>query len=111
MWKFGQTCHILDLQAGIYTPMDMAVDFLEVEVGNFIMEQNDQIVEMYDLNVVGAVKLGSLHPDIQSACNGFRLVRSVLASSNRTYSSISRFDLQTLKPLPPANGCCSQQVS
>ena len=91
--------------------MDMAVNFLEVEDGNFVMEQNDQIVEIYDLNAVGTVELESLHPDIQAACNGLRLEKSVLASSNQTYSSMSRFKLETLKPLAPATSCCSQQVS
>ena len=73
--KFGARCHILDLPSDVF-PIDIGVNFLETESGNFILNQDDQIISTNTLIVDGTIELGTLHPDIQKLCEASEVVRS-----------------------------------
>ena len=108
MWKFGSRCHILDLPSDVF-PVDIGLNFLETESGNFVLEQEDQLISTNTLQVVGPVELGSLHPDIQELCTGYEVVRSRMVTTNISYEEVSRFQLLPGKKYP-LTSCCSLQV-
>ena len=110
MWKFGSRCHILDLPSDVF-PVDIGLNFLETESGNFVLEQEDQLISTNTLQVVGPVELGSLHPDIQELCTGYEVVRSRMVTANISYEEVSRFQLLPGKEAGAVmTSCCSLQV-
>jgi hypothetical protein len=111
--KFGARCHILDLPSDVF-PIDIGVNFLETESGNFILNQDDQIISTNTLVVDGTIELGTLHPDIQKLCEASEVVRSRMVPANQTYMEVSTFKLISGKEIAPSGlmmtSCCSQQV-
>ena len=111
--KFGARCHILDLPSDVF-PIDIGVNFLETESGNFILDAEDQQISTRTLIVEASIELGALHPDIQKLCTGFEVVRSVMVPANQTYQEVSTFSLTPGKEIAPSgammSSCCSQQV-
>eukprot|EP00092_Neocalanus_flemingeri_P009998 GFUD01010778.1.p1 GENE.GFUD01010778.1~~GFUD01010778.1.p1 ORF type:complete len:1132 (+),score=216.75 GFUD01010778.1:194-3397(+) len=111
--QFGKRCHILDLPSHVF-PMDIGVNFLETESGNFILNQEDQIISTNTLIVTGAVDLQTLHPDIQKLCQGFQVVKSEMVPANQSYADVSTFKLSPVRDITPVGmqmtSCCTKQV-
>ena len=111
MVKFGSRCHILDLPSDVH-PLEIGLNFLEIESGNFVLEQEDQVISISSLQIVGSIELGSLHPDIQSHCTGFEVVRSIMLPAKTTYQEMSKYQLIPKKNVETARtSCCSLEVS
>ena len=110
MLKFRARCHILDLPSDVF-PVDIGLNFLETESGNFVLEQEDQVISTNTLQLEGSIALGSLHPDIQELCNGYEVVRSRMVPANMSYEEVSRFQLRPVKEAGIVmTSCCSLQV-
>ena len=112
--QFGKRCHILDLPSDVF-PMDIGVNFLETESGNFILNQEDQMISTNTLIVTGSLGLETLHPDIQKLCKGFQVVKSEMVPANQTYADVSTFKLSPVRDIAAIgsqmSSCCSQQVT